>query len=194
MGFLDKLIKNTVNQVTNTAEREARNAANQAVRGAVNNTVNNTVNNAVKNLFGTSRPAGNTTVAAPTSPSSNQSYSSPSYAEEAVDPMYCDDGRPAATKLREVFASDFPAFTVRENVSPTEIGGTGKFMDYTFAVYSGGAPRLFIIVGGKSEFGKRTYRWSKQQAAAAGGPLINFWVTEPNSVPYIRERLRKYLG
>ena len=50
MGFLDKLIKNTVKQVTNEAERDARNAANQAV--------GNAVNNALGGLFGTNRPAG----------------------------------------------------------------------------------------------------------------------------------------
>ena len=187
MGFLDKLIKNTVKQVTNEAERDARNAANQAV--------GNAVNNALGGLFGTNRPTG-TANTAPTG--SGQSYTAPSaapaYAEETVDPMYYDDGRPVAAKLREVLASDFAAFTVRENVSPTEIGGTGKFLNYTYGVYSGGAPRLFIVVGGKSEFGRRTYRWSKQQAAAAGVPLINFWVAEPNSVPYITQRLHKYLG
>ena len=50
MGFLDKLIKNTVKQVTNEAERDARNAANQAVGNAVNDAING--------LFGTNRPAG----------------------------------------------------------------------------------------------------------------------------------------
>ncbi|MBQ1503084.1 MAG: hypothetical protein IIZ35_03695 [Clostridia bacterium] len=183
MGFLDKLIKS----VTNEAERDAKRAANQAV--------GNAVNDALGGLFGTSRPAGTQN----TPPSGQgQQYTAPSaapaYAEETVDPMYFDDGRPVAAKLREVLASDFAAFTVRENVSPTEIGGTGKFLNYTYGVYAGGAPRLFIVVGGKSEFGRRTYRWSKQQAAAAGVPLINFWVAEPNSVPYITQRLHKYLG
>ena len=186
MGFLDKLIKNTVGQVTNAAEREAKNATNRAV--------GNAVNNALGGLFGTNRPAGTPDTSAPSNSGQPYSASAQPFAGEAVDPMYADDGRPAAVKLREVFASDFPSFTVRENVSPTEFGGTGRFLNYSFAVFSGGAPRLFIIVGGKPEFGRRTYRWSKAQAAAAGVPLINFWVTEPNSVLYIRERLHKYLG
>ena len=73
MGFLDKLIKNTVKQVTNEAERDARNAANQAV--------GNAVNNALGGLFGTNRPAGT----ANTAPAgSTQSYTAPSAAPEST--------------------------------------------------------------------------------------------------------------
>jgi len=109
------------------------------------------------------------------------------------DDMYYDDGRDVRVKLREVFASDFTGYEIRENVLPQTIGGTGKFMNYSFGVYSSGQPKLFIMVIGKTTCAKREYRWSKEQAEKAGVRLINFMEHEPNSVKYITQRLHKYL-
>ncbi len=113
--------------------------------------------------------------------------------DEDVDPMYRYDGREVDDKLREVLASEFPAYTFRENVSPTEIGGTGKFMNYSFAVYKDGEPKLFMMIIGKTTTSHREYRWSKEQAQKAGVTMLNFMRHEPNSVLYIKDRLHKYL-
>ena len=179
MGFLDNLIKKTVNQVTNAVEKGAKAVADGAVRNAVNNAFGST---------GGSQPQ-------------QQTYSQPAPAQntapaaaENVDPMYYDDGRDVAVKLREVLAAEFPALSVRENVSPTTVGGTGRFMNYSFAVYAGGQPKLFIMITESSTYGRREFRWSREQAEKAGVPMINFRRSEPNSVPYITQRLHKYLG
>ncbi|MBQ6183049.1 MAG: zinc ribbon domain-containing protein [Clostridia bacterium] len=113
--------------------------------------------------------------------------------DDSVDPMFREDGRDVSEKLREVLASEFPAYTFRENVSPAEIGGTGKFMNYSFAVYKDNAPKLFMMIIGKTTCTHREYRWSKEQAQKAGVTMINFIRHEPNSVIYIKDRLHKYL-
>lgn len=107
--------------------------------------------------------------------------------------LYYDDGRSVHVKLLEVLESEFPQYTVRRNVSPTTIGGTGKFMDYSYGVYEGPYPKLFIMIIRNTTCSHRQYRWSKEQAQRAGVTMINFRENEPNSVPYITARLHKYL-
>lgn len=96
-------------------------------------------------------------------------------------------------KLRAVFSHEFPQYEIREDVSPTTIGGTGNFMNYTFGVYENGAPKLFIMVVGNNDCAKRTYRWSKEQAERAGVTLINFVAQFENRMDYIIDRLHQYL-
>ena len=88
---------------------------------------------------------------------------------------------------------EFPEYQVRDRVSPETIGGTGRFMRYSFGVYKDDRPKLFIMLIGKTTCRLREYRWSKEQAEKAGVTLINFIEHEPNSVPYITQRLHKYL-
>lgn len=107
--------------------------------------------------------------------------------------MLEEDGIEAATKIRKVLAEDFSSYEVKENVSPTTLGGTGKFMNYSFGVYQGGAPKLFIMMVGKTTCSSRIYRFSKEQAAKSGVTMINFVSHYPNNVEYIKERLKKYL-
>lgn len=106
---------------------------------------------------------------------------------------YADDGIPAEVKIRQVLAESFPQYQVSENVSPSTIGGQGRFMNYSFGIYSAGSPRLFIMLVGKTTCSTRLYRWSKEQAAKSGVPMINFVEHYPNNVNYIMERLQKYL-
>ncbi|MCQ2401956.1 MAG: hypothetical protein MJ059_08580 [Lachnospiraceae bacterium] len=103
------------------------------------------------------------------------------------------DTRSAEEKISAVLAEEFPQYEVRKYVSPTTIGGTGKFLDYTFGIYDAGAPKLFIMLVGKATCGSRIYRWSKEQAAKAGVTLINFVEHYPNRPEYIKERLHQYI-
>lgn len=96
-------------------------------------------------------------------------------------------------KLLKLLAKEFPQYTVKENVSPTTIGGTGKFMNYSIGVYSAETPKLFIMVIGKTTCAHREYRWSKQEAAKNGITMINFVDHYPNERDYIVNRLHKYL-
>lgn len=96
-------------------------------------------------------------------------------------------------KLRAVFAREFPQYEIKENVSPTTLGGTGKFMNYTFGVYENGAPKLFIMVVLNNDCVHRTYRWSKEEAERAGVTMINFVAQFENRIDYIIDRLHQYL-
>ena len=104
-----------------------------------------------------------------------------------------EDDMPAKGKIMEVLAADFPEYEVREDVSPTLIGGTGKFLDYTLGVFKDNEPKLFIMVLDGRNDRRRTYRWSKEQAEKAGITMINFIEKSPNRYWYISERLHKYL-
>lgn len=96
-------------------------------------------------------------------------------------------------KLRLVLANEFPGYEVREQVSPTTLGGAGKFRPYDFGVYENGVPKLFIMVVYNNTCAQREYRWSKEEAEKAGVPMINFVFAFENRVNYVIDRLHQYL-
>ena len=104
-----------------------------------------------------------------------------------------DDTRTAREKILQVLADEFPQYTVKENVSPTTIGGKGRFMDYSIVVYKEDEPVLFIMLIGKTTTSHREYRWSRQEAENRGYKFINFVNHYPNTIPYITDRLHQYL-
>lgn len=103
------------------------------------------------------------------------------------------DGVPLIKKLDDTIAQRFSQYSVRHNVSPIEIGGAGKFMNYSVGVYLNGAPKLFIMIVGKNTCKLRLYRWSKEQADKVGIPMINFVEHFPNRLEYVAERIGRYL-
>lgn len=96
-------------------------------------------------------------------------------------------------KLRAVLAKEFPQYEVREQVSPVTLGGTGRFRPYDFGIYENDSPKLFIMVVYNNTCVQREYRWSKEQAASAGVPMINFVYAFENRMDYIINRLHQYL-
>ena len=104
-----------------------------------------------------------------------------------------DDGLTCQERIVRILHEEFPEYTVQQNVSPREFGGTGRFMDYSIVVYDGIAVKLIIMVIGKTTASHREYRWSREFAEANGYPLINFIRHYPNNPIYISERLHKYL-
>ncbi len=104
-----------------------------------------------------------------------------------------EDGKTCRQRILDILASEFPSYTVRENVSPATIGGTGRFMDYSIVVYDGAEPKLFIMIIGKTTTSHREYRWSRQEAEKNGYAFINFIEHYPNNPDYITNRLHKYL-
>ncbi len=97
------------------------------------------------------------------------------------------------TKIRAVLQKEFPQYEVRENVSPETLGGTGKFLPYSFGVYENGVPRLFIMVVYRNTCASRLYRFSKEEATKNSVPLINFVYAFENRIDYIIQRLHEYL-
>ncbi len=106
---------------------------------------------------------------------------------------YVDDGKTCREKILEVLANEFPRYTVKENVSPSTIGGTGKFMDYSIVVYDGEVPKLIMMLIGKTTTSHREYRFSKEEARKNDIPFMNFIEHYPNTVEYISARLHRCL-
>ena len=101
--------------------------------------------------------------------------------------------RSCREKIIAVLNEEFPQYAYEENVSPTKLGGQGRFMNYSIVVYDGKTPKLCIMIIGKTTTSHREYRWSKEFALENGYQFINFVEHYPNNIPYITERLHKYL-
>ena len=113
------------------------------------------------------------------------------YDESYFEPV--EDGKTSRQRILEILEKEFPDYTVKENVSPTTIGGEGRFMDYSIVVYEGDKPKLIMMLIGKTTTAHREYRWSREEAEKRGYPFINFIEHYPNTPEYISNRLHKYL-
>ena len=116
-----------------------------------------------------------------------------STSQQVPEGYYDYDGRPCRDKILEVLALEFPQYTVYENINPRDLGGEGRFMDYSIAVCEGNVIRLVIMIVGKTTCTHREYRWSKEFAKKHRIIFLNFVRHFPNSIPYIRDRLHQYL-
>lgn len=164
MGFLDDLFK-AVNTLKNVAEE-----FNKQTGGALG--------------LQQSSPAQN--VNNPAGCPQNQATQNPFDDDEEVQV----DVR---KEIEEIVAQCFPQYELRRNISPTTIGGQGRFLDYSYGLYLGGVPKLFIMIVGKKTTSHRIYRWSKEEAAKRGITMINFVEHFPNRYDYVKNRIAQYL-
>ncbi|MBQ3384492.1 MAG: hypothetical protein IJG59_04675 [Erysipelotrichaceae bacterium] len=104
-----------------------------------------------------------------------------------------EDGKTARQRILDILAEEFPQYNVYENVSPAEMGGDGRFMDYSIIVCEGNEVKLVIMLIGKTTTAHREYRWSREFAEDHGIQFINFVEHYPNHPEYIKQRLHKYL-
>ena len=100
---------------------------------------------------------------------------------------------PVELKLRNIIGNQFPAYELRENVSPSELGGPAEGMNYSFAVYDGQIPKLLLMIIGRNTCTHKDYKLSKAFAEQSGITMINFIEHFTNTVPYITDRLHNYL-
>lgn len=121
-------------------------------------------------------------------PSGNAASQAPASLWEEVE-----DGLTCRERILKTLAEEFPAYAVKENVSPATVGGTGRFMNWSIVVYEGDAPKLVMMLIGKTTKAHREYRWSREAAESRGIAFINFVEHFPNRPEYISERLHKYL-
>ena len=192
MGLFDDLRK-AANSLINAAENAAKNTPQVQGPNA------NELKNAADQLRNTLGGLVNNTQA-PKPPTPQPKPSQPQPAQPRQPEVYdggtfwdYEDNIPIDKKISDILAEKFSQYEVRRDVSPTEIGGTGKFMNYSFGIYQNGSPKLFIMLTGKTTNNCRLYRWSKEQAAKAGITMINFVPHFPNRPEYVAERLAKYL-
>lgn len=215
MGFLSNLIKREVRNGVNDGVRKGiGNGISNAVSGAVEKAFKpkaeewankaaddldaaagnveanaKETNDAFANLARATENLAN----AMNQASNNANFASAPVAYSDSADIYEYDGIDAAVKIGKVLSESFSQYEVKTNVSPVTIGGTGRFMNYSFGVYQGGNPVLFIMLVGKTTCSSRMYRWSKEQAERSGVKMINFVQHYPNNVNYIKNRLSQYL-
>ena len=184
MGLLDKLIKEGAEALKDVASEENKKKA-QDLFGSLKDSLEEHAEGLKKAVDELKDELG--------VPENTASESSASSAYIPEDYDYYADPKSCREKILEVIADEFPRYEVRENVSPTEIGGTGKFMNYSIVVYDGSLPKLFIMIIGKTTTAHREYRWSRQEAEKRGYTFLNFVEHYPNTAEYIKDRLHKYL-
>lgn len=88
-------------------------------------------------------------------------------------------------RLKAAFASQFPAYEVKENISSLAPAGRA----YTYGLYSDGQPKaFFMIMLDKNDYRKKEVVLSKNAALEAGIPYMNFMPYLPNTPEYIAKK------
>ena len=115
--------------------------------------------------------------------------------------------------FREILATEFAAYSVRENVPVTDVAGLandefqlyktrprqaykaewGK--NYTFLLEQAGNPKGVVMLGnGNSHNSNVKYLIARMYAKKSGIPYINFYTQMPNERDYVIGRIRKFLN
>ena len=153
--------------------------------------------------------------AKPTSQPAQQSRPTP---QPTATPRYEDEEivRTDAEWLayfREILASEFAAYSVRENVPVTDVAGfaNDEFQlyrtrprqaykaewgqPYTFLLEQAGIPRGVVMLGkGNSHNSNVKYLIARMYAKKLGFAYINFYTQMPNERDYVIGRIRKFLN
>jgi hypothetical protein len=115
--------------------------------------------------------------------------------------------------FREILATEFVTYNVRENVPVTDVAGfaNDEFQlyqtrprqvykaewgqPYTFLLEQGGSPKGVVMLGkGNSHNSKVKYLIARMYAKKLGIPYINFYTQMPNERDYVIGRIRKFLN
>ena len=115
--------------------------------------------------------------------------------------------------FREILATEFTQYSVRENVPVTDVAGfaNDEFQlyktrprqaykaewgqPYTFLLEQGGSPKGVVMLGkGNSHNSKVKYLIARMYAKKSGLPYINFYTQMPNERDYVIGRIRKFLN
>ena len=115
--------------------------------------------------------------------------------------------------FREILATEFVTYNVRENVPVTDVAGfaNDEFQlyqtrphqaykaewgqPYTFLLEQGGSPKGVVMLGkGHSHNSKVKYLIARMYAKKSGLPYINFYTQMPNERDYVIGRIRKFLN
>jgi len=115
--------------------------------------------------------------------------------------------------FREILATEFAAYNVRENVPVTDVAGfaNDEFQlyktrprqaykaewgkNYTFLIEQASNPKGVVMLGnGNSHNSNVKYLIARMYAKKSGIPYINFYTQMPNKRDYVIERIRKFLN
>jgi len=115
--------------------------------------------------------------------------------------------------FREILATEFVTYNVRENVPVTDVAGfaNDEFQlyqtrprqaykaewgqPYTFLLEQGGSPKGVVMLGnGNSHNSNVKYLIARMYAKKSGIPYINFYTQMPNERDYVIGRIRKFMN
>lgn len=115
--------------------------------------------------------------------------------------------------FREILATEFAQYNIRENVPVTEVAGfaTDEFQlyksrpqqaykaewgqPYTFVLEQAGSIKGVVMLGkGHSHDSNVKYLIARMYAKKLGFPYINFYTQMPNERDYVIGRIRKFLN
>jgi hypothetical protein len=115
--------------------------------------------------------------------------------------------------FKEILLSEFPSYTIRENVKVTDLVGfvadecqlyktrpTQAYkaewgQPYTFVLESDGNTKGVVMLGnGHSHDAGVKYLIARMYAQKLGIPYINFYTQMPNERDYVIGRIRKFMG
>ena len=115
--------------------------------------------------------------------------------------------------FKEILLSEFPSYTVRENVPVTDLAGFVSDEEqlyttrprqvykaewgqpYTFVLEEDGAPKGVVMLGkGHSHDENVKYLVARMFAEKLNLPYINFYTQMPNERNYVIGRIRKFLS
>ena len=115
--------------------------------------------------------------------------------------------------FKEILLSEFPAYTIRENVKvtdlvgfvadecqlyttrPTQVYKAEWGQPYTFVLESDGKAKGVVMLGnGHSHDAGVKYLIARMYTEKLGIPYINFYTQMPNERSYVIGRIRKFMG
>ena len=115
--------------------------------------------------------------------------------------------------FKEILMSEFPSYTIRENVKVTDLVGFVSDEEqlyttrprqvykaewgqpYTFLLEAGGSPKGVVMLGkGHSHDENVKYLVARMYAEKLKLPYINFYTQMPNERSYVIGRIRKFLN
>jgi hypothetical protein len=136
----------------------------------------------------------------------SQNYASPAVEKEKTASEW-------NAYFKEILMSEFPSYTIRENVKvtdlvgfvadecqlyttrPTQVYKAEWGQPYTFVLESDGKAKGVVMLGnGHSHDAGVKYLIARMYTEKLGIPYINFYTQMPNERSYVIGRIRKFMG
>ncbi|MDR1564843.1 MAG: hypothetical protein LBS74_07800 [Oscillospiraceae bacterium] len=152
----------------------------KGVTGTIKNAAVDAVRNSVLNNQGQSGGFSNQSGAAANTP-----YQSA--------PQQVEAGGHTVGYFKELLHANFsPAYVIRENVSPSELGGSGR--PYDFVLLKEGRIVGVIPLAEHNRTNNAAWKNARESAENAGIPFINFHLHMPNTKAFVIDRINRLLG
>ncbi|MBQ2934673.1 MAG: hypothetical protein IJD96_00385 [Lachnospiraceae bacterium] len=174
MGFLDNLLK-----------KEAR----KIISGVVDSVVDNVLDGA-KEAVNQSGISGN--VQKKTQTAINRASEASAVCNEE-ESCYGKESVVRA-RMEQCLTREFPGYTLRKNVSASEIGTYDIAWTYTYGIYRDGqAVAMINLLAGANDYKRKIVLQSKTACRNAGIGYVHFILRLPNRSSYVAQQLRSIL-